>query len=236
LKKLKALLAAVTVLPALALAMPAPYRASYDVLRNGERAGQTTVSLKSMGDGRAELHSSTSGSDGLAALTGASVDERSVLRWNQGVPETVSWDYHQKIAWKSRDRSLDVDAGGKHLELRDKDKRWSPPYRPGVLDRHAITVALMQDLSAGKTGELRYPVPDKDEMATWVFRIGPSERMDTPMGAQRALRVDRIRSDGSGRRTTLWLAQDRGYVPLRILQKESDGETIDMRITSLEKN
>ena len=91
-KKLKALLAAATVVPALALAMPAPYRASYDVLRNGERAGQTTVSLKSMGDGRAELHSSTNGSDGLAALTGASVDERSVLRWNQGVPETVSWD------------------------------------------------------------------------------------------------------------------------------------------------
>jgi len=233
LKKLKALLAAATVLPALALAMPAPYRASYDVLRNGERAGQTTVSLKSMGDGRAELHSSTNGSDGLAALTGASVDERSVLRWNEGVPETVSWDYHQKIAWKSRDRSLDVDAAGKHLELRDKDKRWSPPYRPGVLDRHAITVALMQDLSAGKTGELRYPVPDKGEMATWVFRIGPSERMDTPIGAQRALRVDRIRTDGSGRSTTLWLAQDRGYVPLRILQKEPDGESIDMRITSL---
>lgn len=233
---LKTLLACAALLPALALAaMPAPYRARYEVLRNGERAGETTVSLKSLGGGRAELHSSTNGSEGLAALTGASVDERSVLRWNQGVPETVSWDYHQKIAWKSRDRSLDVDAEGKRLQLRDKDKRWSPPYRPGVLDRHSITVALMQDLSAGKSGELRYPVPDKDEMATWVFRIGPSERMDTPMGAQRALRVDRIRSDGSGRSTTLWLAQDRGYVPLRILQKESDGETIDMRITSLEK-
>ena len=232
--KLKTLLAAATLLPCLALAaMPAPYRAQYDVLRNGDRAGQTTVALKSLGDGRAELHSSTNGSDGLAALAGASVDERSVLRWNEGRPETVSWDFHQKIAWKSRDRSLDVDAAAKRVELRDKDKSWSPPYRPGVLDRHAVTVALMQDLAAGKTGELRYPVPDKDEMATWVFRIGPSERMDTPMGAQRALRVDRIRSDDSGRRTTLWLAQDHGYVPLRILQKEADGETIDMRITSL---
>jgi hypothetical protein len=96
-----------------------------------------------------------------------------------------------------------------------------------------VQVALMQDLAAGKSGELRYPVPAKDEMATWVFRVGHSERMDTAMGAQRALRVERIRSDGSGRITVLWLAQDRGYVPLRILQKEPDGETIDMRITSL---
>jgi hypothetical protein len=236
LNKLRTLLAAATVLPAMALAaMPAPYSAHYQVLRNGQPAGESSVSFRATGEGRAELHTRTSGSEGLAALAGASVDERSVLRWREGAPETVSWDYHQKIAWKSRDRSLEVDAAGKRMQLRDKDKHWSPPYRAGVLDRHSVTVALMQDLAAGHTGELRYPVPDKDTVATWVFRTGASEKLDTPMGPQRALRVDRVRSDGSGRSTTLWLAPERGYVPVRILQKEPDGETIDMRITSLGK-
>jgi hypothetical protein len=234
LKKLPSLVAVLALLPALALAaMPAPYVARYEVLRNGERAGESTVSLKTLQGGRAELHTSTSGSEGLAAIAGAAVDERSVLRWQEGAPETVSWDYHQKIAWKSRDRSLDVDAAGRRLELRDKDKRYSPPYRPGVLDRHAVTVALMQDLAAGRDGELRYFVPDKEQMGTWVFRTGASERLQTAIGAQRALRVERVREGGGGRSTTLWLAQDRGYVPLRILQKEPDGETIDMRIVSL---
>ena len=79
-------------------------------------------------------------------------------------------------------------------------------------------------------------MPDKGELGTWVFRTGASERMDTPMGAQRALRVERVRESAGGRSTTLWLAQDRGYVPLRILQKEPDGESIDMRIISLQKN
>ena len=32
---------------------------------------------------------------------------------------------------------------------------------------------------------------------------------------------------------TLWLGADRNYVPLRMLQKEPDGETIEMRIVSL---
>jgi len=234
LNKLKTMAACVALLPAMAMAaMPAPYTARYDVLRNGDRAGQSTVSLKALGGGRAELHSSTNGSDGLAAIAGASVEERSVLRWNEGAPETVSWDYHQKIAWKSRDRSLSVDAAAHRLDLRDKDNRYSPPYKPGVLDRHAVTVAIMQDVAAGRTGELRYSVPDKDEMGTWVFRVGGSEKIATPMGAQRALRVERVRDSGGGRSTTLWLAQDKGYVPLRILQKEPDGETIDMRITSL---
>jgi hypothetical protein len=191
------------------------------------------VSLKALGDGRAEFRSSTSGSEGLAAFTGASVEERSVLRWQAGAPETVSWDYHQKVAWKTRDRSLAVDAAAGRLDLRDKDKRYSPPYKPGVLDRHAVTVALMQDLAAGRGGELRYSVPDKEQMGTWVFRAGASEKLDTAIGMQRVLRVERVRESGGGRSTTLWLAQDRGYVPVRILQKEPDGETIDMRITSL---
>ena len=232
----KTLLACASLLPALALAaMPAPYTANYEVLRNGDRAGQATVSLKPLGGGRAEFRSSTSGSEGLAALAGAAIQERSVLRWQDGAPETVSWEYHQKVAWKSRDRSLSVYAATKRLELRDKDKRYSPPYRAGVLDRQSVTVAIMQDVAAGRSGELRYSVPDKDEIGTWVFRTGASERIDTPIGAQRALRVERVRAGGGGRSTTLWLAQDRGYVPLRILQKEPDGETIDMRITSLGK-
>jgi hypothetical protein len=232
--KWKSLVAAAALLPALALAaMPAPYTARYEVRRNGDRLGEAVVSLKSLGEGRAEFSSSTVGTDGLAALAGATVDERSVLRWSQGTPETVSWNYRQKAAWKTRERSLDVDAGARRIDARDKDKRYEPPYRPGVLDRNAVTVALMQDLAAGRTGELRYSVPDKDELQTWVFRTGASERVDTPMGAQRALRVERIRESNNGRSTTLWLAQDRGYVPLRILQKEPEGDTIDLRITSL---
>jgi hypothetical protein len=234
LNKLKNLAMAAALWPVLALAaMPAPYTARYEVLRNGERLGEASVTLRSVGEGRAEFSSSTSGTEGLAALAGANVEERSVVRWHEGAPETVSWDYRQKAAWKSRERSLRVDAGARRIEGRDRDEHYSPPYRPGVLDRNAVTVALMQDLAAGRSGELRYPVPDKDAVATWVFRTGASERLDTPMGAQRALRVERVRESANGRSTTLWMAQDRGYVPLRILQKEPDGETIDMRIISL---
>ena len=233
--KLKTFLAAQLLwLPVLAqAALPAPYTARYEVLRNGAPQAESTVELKAAGGGRSELRSSTLGSEGLAAFASASVDERSVLRWREGVPETVSWNYRQKVAWKARERSLAVDPGAGRLDLRDRDKRYSPPYRPGVLDRHAVTVALMHDLAAGRNGDLRYQVPDKDELETWMFRTGASERIDTAIGPQRALRVERVRESGGGRSTTLWLAQDRGYVPLRILQKEPGGETIDMRITSL---
>ena len=232
--KLKTSLAACLIaLPMLAQAMPAPYTAHYEVRRNGSPMGEAVVVLKAAAGGRSEFTSSTSGSRGLAALVGANIEERSVLRWQDGVPETVSWNFSQKVAMNSRERSLSVDAAGKRLDLRDRDRRFSPPYQPGVIDRHAVTVAIMRDLAACRSGELRYLVPDKEQLAPWVFRVGASERLDTPMGPQRVLRVDRIRETGNGRSTTMWLAQDRNFVPVRVVQKEPDGETIEMRITSL---
>ncbi len=91
----------------------------------------------------------------------------------------------------------------------------------------------MQDLAAGRSGDLRYYVPDKEDLQPWTFRTGASERINTPMGAQRVLRVERVRESAGGRSTTLWLGQDRNFIPLRILQTEPDGETIDMRILSI---
>ena len=102
---------------------PAPYTAKYEVRRNGERLGQATVSFKSLGNGRFELSSNTVGSEGLAAIAGIAVTERSVVRWTGGQPETVSYDYRQKTAWKSRERGLQVNAAAGRIDARDKDRR-----------------------------------------------------------------------------------------------------------------
>ena len=212
---------------------PAPYTAKYEVRRNGERLGQATVSFKSLGNGRFELSSNTVGSEGLAAIAGIAVTERSVVRWTGGQPETVSYDYRQKTAWKSRERGLQVNAAAGRIDARDKDRRYSLPYQPGVLDRNAITVALMQDVAAGRAGDLRYGVANRDEIETQIFRTAPAERIDTAMGAKSAIRVERIRESGNGRTTTLWLGTDMNFVPLRVLQREPDGETIEMRVVSV---
>ena len=215
-----------------AAAPPPPYTAQYEVRRNGDRLGTATVSFRKLANGRFELVSDTVGTDGLAAIAGVAVNERSVLHWGTQ-PETVAYSYRQKMAWKSRERSLQVDSAGGHIDSTDKDKHYSPPYEAGVLDRNAVVVALMGDLAAGRSGELHYRIPDHDAMETWVYRAGATEQLSTPLGAQKVLRVERIRDTGNDRSTTLWLAPARNFVPMRMLQKEPDGETIEMRIVSL---
>jgi hypothetical protein len=228
------LLAVLLLVPALSHgALPAPYSAHYELWRNGARLGTATVVFKVLPDGRYELVSDSVGSAGLAAIAGASVKERSVLRWTGQQPETVAYTYRQKLAWKTRERDIQVDAKAGRIETRDKGRIYSPPYRPGVLDRSAITVALMHDLAAGKTGDLTYLVPNREKLETQVYRTMASERLHTALGLQRVQRVERIRETANGRSTILWLGQDKDFVPLQIQQNEADGTTIEMRIVSI---
>lgn len=228
------LLAVLLATPLLAVAAaPHPYTARYEVRRNGDPLGTATVSLRALANGRYELTSSTVGSEGLAAIAGAAVDERSVLSWSAGQLETVAYSYRQKLAWKTKSRSFQVDAASRRIDSQDKDRHFSPEYRRGVIDRNAITVAIMNDLAAGKSGDLHYLVPDKDELQSHVYRVAAPGRLDTALGEQRVIRVERIRESANGRSTTLWMGQDKNFVPLRIEQKEPDGQSIEMRIVSL---
>lgn len=215
-----------------AIYKPKAYTATYVVFRNGSALGNATVRLSAIGNGRWELTSNTTGT-GIAAIAGVQIDERSVLRWNEGRPETIDYSFNQKAGWKNKHRSITVDAQGKRVDSQDKEKSYVLKYEAGVLDRHAVTVAVMQDLSEGKRGDLLYPVADRDELHTHLYRVIGNEKMQTAMGLMNSVKVQRIRETSNGRVTTLWLGADRQFVPLRIEQKEADGDTIEMRITGL---
>jgi hypothetical protein len=221
--------------PALAAAaVPRTYTARYEVLRNGDRLGEATISFSALPNGRYDFTSRTRGSGGLAAVLGVSIDERSILRWNDGRPETVAYSLAQKVGWKDKARSLTVDAAAGRITSTDKGEAVEMPYRAGVLDRHAVSIALMQDLAAGRQGDLEYAVAEKREVQTHRYRTAGTASVDTPMGAMQAVRVDRVRESGDGRSTQFWLSGRHGYLPVRMLQKEPDGESIEMRILSVQ--
>ncbi len=211
---------------------PKAYTATYVVSRNGSALGNATVSLSMIGNGRWVLTSNTTGT-GIAAIAGVEIDERSVLRWNEGRPETIDYSFNQKAGWKNKQRSIKVNPQAKLIDSQDKDKIYVLKYEAGVLDRHAVTVAVMQDLSEGKRGDLLYSVADRDELQTHLYRVIGNEKMQTALGSLNSVKVQRIRETSNGRVTTLWLGTDKQFVPLRIEQKEADGDVIQMQITSL---
>ena len=53
----------------------------------------------------------------------------------------------------------------------------------------ADTDVALDDRLLGKAGDLRYYIPSKDELETWVYRAGAVERVRTGLGHDEAVRV-----------------------------------------------
>lgn len=213
--------------PALA-ATPAAYDAEYEVLRNGRSLGEAEVRVSAAGNGVWEMRSQTRGTRGVAALAGVEVTEHSRFRWTPELIEAMDYDYSQRAATRSRERSVRVDAGAGSILARDRGEEARLPYQAGVLDRHILPLAIARDLARGDRGPLRYQVADRGEVDEHVYRIAGRERVDTPKGQVEAIKLERER-ENSDRVTTMWMDPGNGYLPVRVVQSEGS-DTMETRL------
>ena len=211
-----------------------PYTATYQVSRNGAVAGRATVTLQQSGD-HWSIDSITIGTNGLAALAAADIREHSDFRDDGGQLETMGYRYTQKTILKSSERSISVDSAAGRIVSRDKHGEHAFALQPGVLDHQSLTIAMAEDLAAGKSGTLSYSVVDKDQLSTQRYRIGKQETTRVPAGALRTINVVRMRDSANGRVTASWLGMDNGFVPVRVVQTEPNGEVYEMQLVSLKR-
>ena len=210
----------------LAAAPVAPFTATYEVRRNGELLGEATLRLSREGD-TWHVMQATRGTAGLARIAGVRIDESSRFQYlPDGRPETLAYDYAQKSSFNSRRRSARVV--GADIDFAKDEDDWRTPRVPGALDRQLLTVALMQAVAAGRSGLQTLQVIGRSTVEAQVWRIGAVQAV--PGTDERGVRVERVRDGGDGRTTTLWLDDDDGHLPIRIEQREDDGETIEMRL------
>ena len=210
------------------------FHARYDLSHNGDPMGQAEIRLEQGPGGEWTFVTASKGSGGLAGLVGAEINERTRFRWRDGLPELIESTYDQKVAWKRKQRHLLVDEGRGVVAARDDKKSSELPFTPNLLDRHVTVLALAADRARGKTA-FNYTVADRHKVEPVVYRDAGSETVDTPAGRYKTERIERVRQKNPGRTTTSWLAPDLGYLPVRLLQREPDGDTIEMRLVKLER-
>ena len=233
---MRALLFALALLvPSLApaAAPPKPFSAEYEVFQNDEKLGTGTITLRALGGGRFELTTVSEATEGLFAAAGIRREERSVISWNGAAPETVEYRMQQKAAWNERTQHLVVDAARRTASSTYKDETTTLPYHAGIVDKHALTAVLMSELASGRRGDMTWGVAERRKVEQQTYRTVKNVILRTAIGRERAVRVERVRSDDSGRVTKIWFARERGWLPLRIKQYESDGETLDLRIVRI---
>lgn len=228
---LAAALGAASDAPSTAAAPLAPVTLEYEVFRNGDPMGRSTMQLSQDDRGEWQLETSTQGTSGLAGLAGASIVERSDFAWRDGRPELRRYRYRQSVAWRNKRRELDVVPPARSIAYDDGKHVGRLPFEDGVMDRHVVVLAIARDVAARST-ELEYRVADKDRVETHRYRAAGSERVTCRAGSFDTTRVERVR-EHPGRTTTSWLAAETQWLPVKIVQREPDGETIEMRLESL---
>ena len=211
-----------------------PYTATYEVARNGDALGSATVTLRQIPGGW-DFDSATRGTSGMARLAAADINEHSTVHDSNGVLETRMYRYRQSTILKTRERSIAVDAASNRIITHDKHGDQQFPMQPGVLDRQAVTLAIAQDLAAGKRGTLNYNVADSDHVGAQRYQVGKEETVRVPAGTIRTITVARVRDSGGGRTTVSWFGLDNGFVPVKIVQTEPSGEVLEMGLVSLRR-
>ncbi|MDO5611348.1 MAG: DUF3108 domain-containing protein [Pseudomonadota bacterium] len=171
------------------------------------------------------------------------------------------WNYalNMQNALVKLDRSALIDASGSQLRpisnresvsmlVRKRNKqgnydwsanqaRWSGDVKAdrqgpirlqaGDVDGMTMNLAIVQDALAGKP--MRYRLVENGKASPMNFSVSGRETLTVDGKQMPTIRV--VSNDGDTTRT-VWVAEGIP-VPVRVLQKEDDGDTIDLRLQSV---
>jgi hypothetical protein len=115
------------------------------------------------------------------------------------------------------------------LTMQYQGNKASEPLPPNAQDRLSFLFAL--SLVPGKTESVSYSIADGKGLSRHTYKVIGRERLKTPVGEFNTVKVAR-QSDGR-ESAELWLAAERGYVPVRLLVVEKDGTRYEQMATRI---
>lgn len=200
-----------------AISLPKEASMVFDVSRNGSSVGYLESTLKYLGP--TYEYSKSTQSTGLAKfLTKASISEKVVGKYAGERLIPVSYSFNQKT--RKKNVTDEARFAGNRASGMYKGNAYSLQTPANVLDRASLEIAVARDLKR-KLPQLRYNVMERGEIKQYTFARVGSERLDTNAGTFNTIKVEVKRADKS-RRTTYWMAQELGYLPVKMLHEEDD--------------
>ncbi len=211
-----------------------PFSLNYSVYRNKSLLGVAELRNKQASPGYWQFVSTTKATQGVATIAGTSINEQSNLIVRNGLLELFSNRMETKVAWKTLLKTTKLDDASDTYQYKDSKGTKQAAYRPGLLDQHSLTLALIADLSAKKKGpSFVYMVVNREKVEPYTFKIVATQTISTALGKLDTIRVDRIRESNDGKTTRIWFAIDKNYMPVLIQQNDENGDDIEMRIAAI---
>lgn len=204
----------VVVAAAAQVAPPPRVEIEYDLRRNDGTMAHVVERLEH-GNGVYRLHETWRGRGVYALLGRARRSSEGTLgpdgpRPNEYIDERSGRDT-QRV-------SFDWNAGT--ITRRYKGATRTEPVPADTQDRLSFLLAL--SLLSQREQPISFHVADGRGMSHHTYKPKGREKLSTPAGEFETLKVAR-RNEGSGDVVEIWLAADRGFLPVRIVVVEKDG-------------
>lgn len=216
----------------LASPLPEQFSATYTVKKAGVTIGETKRTLTRINnhENGQYLFESITRPTGIAKLfTSGQVVERSHWQFFEGRPRPVKYTFFNSGSKKKRNVQLDFNWEENRVINTVNNEPWTMPLEYGAVDKLLYQLRIMQDLPTSQS-TLRYPVADGGKLKYYVIDILGKERIRTPMGIFDAVR---LRHTKGKRQTTMWCAQELGYLPVRIEQRKNDDGPVTAALSSV---
>ena len=125
------------------------------------------------------------------------------------------------------------DWTGKRLTLESHGKSRTQPMPAHAQDKLSMLYALGFDV--GRKNPITINATDGKGVSRYVFDIEGKQMIQTPAGKFDALRLVKRKDGPDDHGTEIWLAPNRGYLPVRILITDKDGTRIDQVVTRIDQ-
>lgn len=211
--------------------IPQDYTAKYQVLHNGNRLAEVTISLSHQGD-IWTLHGYTHDTRGLADVLNVHGIQTTTGKWQNGrfYPDDYKFSFSligYKSAWRA---AFDWPSG----IVSSRGKKWDTelPLEGGAIDPFSLSLNI-RSLLTETPQHMAVNVIDEDKIDQQVYRAESNETLDTALGCMETTRVRRIRNNAK-RTSMFWYANDHDYVPILIRHAKKNGHDFKLKIISLE--
>ena len=207
-------------------ASPAPlqlYQASYSATYNGIPIAAERQLLKLEQGYRLE----TSASNFIGKMR-----ETELLHLDpEGTIRIDGYSSKRSFFGSKRTEQLLIDhQRNKAIYTRKKKKR-ETDLQPDYLGPISYQLQLRRDL-AQSDSPLEYTVISRGKIKRYQFERLGNEVITTELGDINAVKIRRVR-DSKERETIFWMAEEYAYLPVKIWQREEDGESYEMLLKSL---
>ena len=197
-----------------------PFKATYEITRDGNLTAEQTSTLAHQADGQMLLKDVTKGTHGLASFTGFERTESTTFKADDSHLKVQSHQMKQSVAFSKRSFQFALDPSQNKINGKDK-KPFVIAADSNPLSAHLMPIWISALVCAGET-EFKLAVLKSKRLKTYEFKAYKE--------SESVIRVERIYGPDTDRSTQTWFDLNNHCLPIKSKHRNADKPVIATRL------